>query len=74
MDLTGTIGGDSNRKFLQKGDLLLLWFVSENMDLNEFKDFIQNLYEQGIFGWITNEDVDCEEKVFQDYLFKIFFS
>lgn len=74
MDLTGTIGGDSNRRFLQKGDILLLWFVNENIDLKEFKEYIQFLYDEGIFGWITNEDVDCEENDFQEYLYKIFFT
>ena len=72
MDLTGTLGGDSNRKFLMKGDILLLWFISENSDLEDFKNYTQFLYEQGTFGWITNEDVDSEENEFQEYLYNFF--
>ena len=35
MDLTGTLGGgDSNRKFLMRGDILLLWFISDSFELD----------------------------------------
>ena len=75
MDLTGTLGGDSNRKFLFRGDILLLWFISENIEyLDEFKVYIQFLYEPGLFGWITNNDIDSEETIFQEYLFNLFFA
>ena len=73
MDLTGTLGGDSNRKFLKKRDILLLWFISDSMDIEDFKDYTQFLYDQGGFGWITNDDVDSEENDFQEYLYNIFF-
>ena len=74
MDLTGTLGGDSNRRFLLRGDILLLWFISDNMDIDEFKQYMQFLYEPGLFGWITNEDIECEENNFQEYLSNLFFS
>ena len=74
MDLTGTLGGgDSNRKFLMRGDILLLWFISDSFELDEFDNYIQSLYEQGFYGLITNEDIGTEENEFQEYLSSIFF-
>lgn len=73
MDLTGTIGVDSNRKFLQIGDILLLWFISDNIYIDNFRQYILLLYEPCYFGWITNEDFDCEENVFQENLSNFFF-
>ena len=74
MDLTGTLGGgDSNRKFLIRGDILLLWFISDSFELDEFNNYIQSLYEQGFYGLVTNEDIGTEENEFQEYLSSIFF-
>ena len=74
MDLTGTLGGgDSNRKFLMRGDILLLWFISESFELDKFEGYLQSFYEEGIYGRITNEDFDSDENAFQEYLFNIFF-
>ena len=74
MDLTGTLGGgDSNRKFLMRGDILLLWFISDSLEIDEFDSYIQSLYEQGFYGLITNEDIGTEENEFQEYLSGIFF-
>ena len=74
MDLTGTLGGgDSNRKFLMRGDILLLWFISDSLEIDEFDSYIQSLYEQGFYGLITNEDIGTEENEFQEYLSSIFF-
>ena len=73
IDLTGTLGKESYRKFLKKGDILFLWFISESLAIEDFKSYMQLLYDQGIFGCITNDDVGSQENDFQEYLFNIFF-
>ena len=74
MDLTGTLGyGDTNRKSLLRGDILLLWFISDCFEIDEFQNYIQSLYEKGAYGWITNDDIGSEESDFQELLFSIFF-
>lgn len=72
LDLTGTLGWESSRKFLLKGDMLFLWFISDLLDLNIFKLYIQFLYEKGAYGWIINEDLNYNEHDFQEYLFNLF--
>ena len=74
MDLTGTLGyGDTNRKSLLRGDILLLWFISDCFEIDEFQNYIQSLYEKGAYGWITNDDIGSEESDFQELLCSIFF-
>ena len=74
MDLTGTLGyGDTNRKSLLRGDILLLWFISDCFEIDEFQNYIQSLYEKGVYGWITNDDIGSEESDFQELLCSIFF-
>ena len=72
MDLTGTLRCESSRKFLLKGDLLFLWFISDLLNLNAFKLYIQFLYDKEAFGWIINEDLNYDEHDFQEYLFNLF--
>ena len=74
MDLTGTLGyGDTNRKSLLRGDILLLWFISDCFEIDEFQNYIQSLYEKGVYGRITNNDIGSEESDFQKLLCNIFF-
>lgn len=73
MDLTGTLRWESSRKFLFKGDMLFLWFISDLFDLKVFELYIQFLYDKGAFGWIINKDLNYDEHDFQDYLFNLFF-
>ena len=63
---------NNNYKFLEKGNFLFLWFVSDNDNLNDIYGYFNTYFEPLYFGKILKEQLNFEEITFKKTLEQIF--
>ncbi len=63
---------NNNYKFLQKGDFLFLWFVSEVNDFGEIDGYFNSFLEPLIICKIMKEQFNYNDDIFIKFLEKIF--
>lgn len=66
-------GWINNIKFLQKNELLLLWFIIKNDEIKIINEYFEFHFDSGIYDIVTFDKINCQnEKDFQEDLSKIF--
>jgi hypothetical protein len=63
---------NNNNKFLQKGDFLFLWFINEDNYFEDIDGYFNFYLEPLIVCRIIKENFNYEDKIFKQYLQKIF--